>query len=104
MKKKEKSSKVLDRHVECRVLGHSWRFFDAWKEKRNFMQTMLCRNCGTERSELISGTTGEVLKRKYDYTQGYLLEGGLGNAHLTREDRGMLRLRMIGQKGLGSAG
>lgn len=96
MKRKvSKSSEVQDRHVECRVLGHSWKFFDAWKEGRNFMQNMFCRNCGTERSELISGTTGAVLKRKYEYTHGYLLKAKDGNAHLTSEDRGRLRLRMI---------
>ena len=87
--------KIDDDFLRCRVRGHSWR---SWRARRNgsvFEQQLRCSECGSTRHETLS-TSGELVKVRIEYVDGYIIEG-LG--FLDKKDRGQLRLReMRGMK------
>jgi hypothetical protein len=88
-------SQVSDAHLNCRIIGHGWRYLDAWKEGKGFRQTLRCPGCKTVREDKIA-SNGDVISKKYKYADGYLLsDAGLGGARFTSRDRSKLRLRLV---------
>ncbi len=70
--------------ADCRGdLRHSWERLDVsqWEKgaidspgRGAYWSLARCTRCGTKRLALISEETGEVLKRTYDYPEGYQLD------------------------------
>lgn len=82
----------------CRgPIRHRWDLIPASMDKRPSFGTLAlfrCETCGTERHDIFSRTTGELLSRFYDYPRGYSLEDAPTSAELralwalqTRSDR-----------------
>lgn len=61
-------------HLECRSLGHAWKYVDAWRTRSGFVQYLECRRCGTERSQSMN-KHGEPVSNAYSYAPGYLAPG-----------------------------
>jgi hypothetical protein len=66
--------------ADCRGdLRHSWQRIPLAKNlddpgRGAYWSMTQCDRCETIRTALISEDTGEVLKRKYDYPEGYQLD------------------------------
>jgi hypothetical protein len=81
------------RFLECRDMGHSWRYAGARRTELNsWERTMRCTRCRTERHQTIS-THGTILAGGYSYPDGYLAPPSTGR--LTADDRAGLRLQSL---------
>lgn len=81
--------------VDCRSLGHAWRYTDVDFDKRAklFHQYLECSRCETVRITYISSVTGEIARHStYKYPEGYALKG---EGRFTVEKRAKLRLESI---------
>ena len=75
------SSRLSDKALHCRELGHTWRpLVASWEaESRTFHRRLRCPSCRTERVQVLSAHGG-VLSNGYRYPDGYLathVEGGV---------------------------
>jgi hypothetical protein len=67
-------------YAECRGdLRHAWERIPLSGElespgKGAYWSMTRCTRCGTERKALVSEHTGEVLKRGYEYPEGYRID------------------------------
>lgn len=82
------ASRLSDRALHCRELGHTWRPLAAsWDaEARAFDRRLRCSSCRTERRQVLSARGG-VLSNRYVYPAGYLatnVEGMTGARDLFR--------------------
>src|SRR5664279_205658 len=75
----------------CRELGHNWKPSHASRVARTFERTLRCPRCKTLRVEVLS-LRGEVLHKRYEYTEGYL-SGKLGR--IIQDGRDALRLESL---------
>jgi len=94
----------VDDHPEyltCREFGHAMRpTHKGWIGKRDGMaltmlKRLLCRSCGTKRVDEFSSVTRELIRRSYDYPDGYLLVGMALSRHDVRSwdmDRAMAEM------------
>lgn len=64
----------------CRRLRHKWDSVGlkpgTWHHMRVYIETIRCDRCGTERHDALHPRSMEVLKRGYDYCDGYQNTGG----------------------------
>jgi hypothetical protein len=61
-------------YADCRDIGHQWEeVFSEW-EGNELVRLHRCERCGSERLDAYS-RTGAVVNRRYDYNEGYLLDG-----------------------------
>lgn len=90
----ERALKVRQEHVDCRTYLHAWRPTDVELDGVNFIQHLQCRRCSTRKQFRINKFTGAIVgSPKYDYADGYLIEGG----RMTAVERGSLRLVAVQQ-------
>ena len=67
--------------LTCREFGHAMRpTHKGWIGKRDgsaltMLKRLLCRSCGTKRLDEYSSVTRDLIRRSYDYPDGYLLVG-----------------------------
>lgn len=81
--------------LECRSLGHAWKYFRVDSAKgngRRYKQRTICMRCDTERWQFLSAA-GKIKGGAYFYPKHYLIEG-IG--FLTQEERAWIRLRAAG--------
>lgn len=78
--------------TRCRTYGHSWiETMDSdWRSHLGAPLTLRCDRCATERHDVISTGTGEMLTRRYRYPQGYSYYGGS-----PRPTRSEFRLQLL---------
>lgn len=89
---------ILDEHIECRILNHPWQWHDVEEDRHTATEVVICPRCTSERLQDYRKTgpqRGLITDTRYRYVKGYLIEG-IG--HLTREDRGYLRLRLAAHR------
>jgi hypothetical protein len=81
---------------ECRDWGHSWRAYDASIDRRSMLieEILRCSRCFSRRYRTISGRSGDILKRRYVYREGYLIPAW---GRMSKDDKGELRLAIIRQ-------
>ena len=88
-------SLIREEYLDCRDLGHYWQHMNTEqvynKTLQQFVRTMLCARCGTERNQT-TDNRGYLIRSSYRYVKDYLLEG---NGYLTIDDRAKMRLRNI---------
>ena len=73
-------------YIECRTYGHAWSEEYVLIENKGFAVVKLqCARCSTERVDIVHVKTGEVLKRKYLYATGYVVNGGVMRAEARKE-------------------
>lgn len=61
-------------YADCRDIGHQWdEVFSEW-EGNEMVRLHRCDRCGSERLDIYS-RTGAIKVRRYDYNEGYLLDG-----------------------------
>jgi len=82
------ASRLTDKALHCRELGHTWRPSSVhWEaESRSFHRRLRCASCRTERVQVLS-SRGHVLSNGYRYPDGYLasnVEGMTGARDLFR--------------------
>lgn len=67
------ASRLSDKALHCRELGHVWRpLVASWEEDaRAFHRRLRCTSCRTERVQVLSAR-GHVLSNRYLYPDGYL--------------------------------
>jgi len=75
------ASRLTDKALHCRELGHVWRpLVASWEaEAQAFHRRLRCSSCRTERVQVLSARGG-VLSNHYVYPRGYLathVEGGV---------------------------
>ena len=65
-------------YTRCRTIGHAWFEADTeWDTSFPGTQmTLRCERCMTERREVWSRTTGDLVYRHYNYPDGYIQEWG----------------------------
>jgi hypothetical protein len=86
--------KISQGHVDCRTYLHAWRPTDVTLDGAHFIQHLQCRRCQTRKEFKINKFTGAIVgSPKYDYADGYLIDGG----RLTASERGSLRLVAVQQ-------
>lgn len=76
-----------DDYLACRDLGHAWRherFDTAGADTYAYERTLKCRSCRTRRRDVVTAW-GEVVRRHYDYADGYRLDG-YGESYAFRRD------------------
>lgn len=73
------ASRLSDRALHCRELGHTWRPLVASyePEARAFHRRLRCSSCRTERVQVLSARGG-VLSNHYVYPDGYLATHVIG--------------------------
>lgn len=76
-------------YVGCRAYGHQWDLARAEKRKSTVEVWIWCRRCKCNRRETVS-RSGEVLTRKREYPEGYLVRG-IGRIN----DRGVFRVESV---------
>jgi hypothetical protein len=71
--------------TRCGTFGHAWFDVDSshWQTDRGTPLTLRCERCMTERRDVISRTTGELVGRHYIYPSGYHYSAG---ARPSRDD------------------
>lgn len=81
-----------DNFIQCRDYRHAWRPFHV-EELRDggFEQILRCSRCKSKRIRLI-GSRGQLVKREYDYTKGYVIKG---MGRLTGNELDAMRLESI---------
>lgn len=82
------ASRLSDKALHCRELGHTWRPLSAsWEaESQSFHRRLRCSSCRTERRQVLSAR-GHVISNGYVYPDGYLatnVEGMTGARDLFR--------------------
>lgn len=87
-----RTGKISDEHLQCRVRGHYWKHRDAKRMSKNFLQTLVCRECGAVKMETINFSGYIVESSIVQYPDGYLVKG---EGILDRKDRANLRLRAM---------
>lgn len=79
----------------CKTINHSWDRVDnpelpapdiGWR------LSLRCIRCQSERHDLISPVTGEVMARRYVYPDGYLTPKGTGRVMRTDLRRGLFEM------------
>jgi hypothetical protein len=100
----------VDDHPEfltCREFGHAMRpTHKGWIGKANgsaltMLKRLLCRSCGTKRLDEYSSVTRDLIRRSYDYPDGYLLVGMTMTRHDMRSwdmDRALAEMTAAEQK------
>lgn len=70
-------------YLDCRVgmSGHNWRWLTDFKILRNpkgeiteFSRSRRCVRCKSESIKVYDGKTGTVLRRAYNYADGYMVD------------------------------
>lgn len=70
-------------YLECRVgmSGHNWKWDTDFKILRNpkgeiieFSRARHCTRCTSKNVKVYDGKTGHVLRRSYDYVDGYQVD------------------------------
>lgn len=81
----ESLSDMAASYLNCRDKGHHWTHrndqvtSDARKRVSEVTRWYQCAGCGTEMEEIIAFPSCEIVKRRYTYSDGYLLaKGALG--------------------------
>lgn len=62
----------------CKGINHPWDRVDVpnlGPPQMGWRLSLRCLRCHSERHDLISPVTGEVMARRYIYTSGYIREG-----------------------------
>lgn len=60
-------------YVQCRSLGHSWDDIPVTSPSSfGVYMWFRCTRCTSERRDIISPFSGDLLSRKYIYAEGYL--------------------------------
>ena len=83
-----KFGKMKDSFLLCRTVGHQWdeRALE-WRRKVTYINgkpiAFKCHVCTTERREVWSTTTGEMVYRTYDYPAGYSFTRSMVPADMT---------------------
>lgn len=92
-KPKKDVSQIQEQFLDCRDLGHTWRWQKAQEDKRYRIITRIvsCDRCGTERVQTLN-QYGYLVSSSYRYALGYLLKGA---GFLTVDDRAAMRLRNV---------
>lgn len=57
----------------CRVVNHMWERQGLERQGRDFILTLVCSSCGTERLDVVDLRSGEV-ERRYRYPVDYQLK------------------------------
>jgi hypothetical protein len=78
-------------HAACRTWAHWWKPYDAHKDGTDWVATLKCGRCGSQRVDRIN-KRGEVVKRHYRMAMGYLRKG---DGPLTAEGRAAMRLGLV---------
>lgn len=91
--KKKDVSAVDEKFLDCRDIGHSWVKLSVTEDRRakTFTREVACSRCSTERVQVMD-LKGYILKARYRYVTGYLLDGA---GRLTADDRAIMRLRNL---------
>lgn len=76
--------------LECRALGHAWKYFRVTSKGSYHVQVVLCSRCDATRLQTISRRTGIIKQTRIKYNKGYVV---VGLGYLSKEERGKLRLR-----------
>lgn len=77
-------------YTRCGTYGHAWFEADSdWADDRGHPLTLRCERCATERRDVFSKTTGELIGRRYVYPDGYHYSAG------SRPSRDDFRLALI---------
>ena len=74
----------------CRDLRHMWEPVDGGRRGNGWFRTLGCPRCGTMVEQDLD-RFGNIIKRRYRYSKGYLVKGGA----LTQDESGALRLYFI---------
>ena len=86
-------------HLECRDLGHNWRHHHDERTTSTrgvvieFVRTLRCTRCKTERVEVIALPSLRRIRVGYAYPDGYRMQAG---AATTRTDARREVLRRLG--------
>lgn len=64
-----------DRFLTCRELQHAWRRIGFYHANGEVVRALTCERCGTDRHDYWS-PSGGILRRSYDYAEGYAIRGG----------------------------
>lgn len=71
-KQRERASELPDAFINCRLTGHWWVLAAAVANKEGGVDmNYQCHRCSTHRNDTISPRYGELLRRGYDYAEGY---------------------------------
>jgi hypothetical protein len=88
-------SELPTAYVYCRALLHAWDEipYDGnapthWRSNLRSVSIvqLRCTRCGTQRYDIWSNITGEVIERKYATPEGYSLPKGEGRKVLIRRE------------------
>ncbi len=81
---------IPDDYLLCRDLGHAWAPHDVKVSRKagEIHRVLKCRNCPTERTQILS-TSGFIVRSRYEYPEGYVLPG-IGR--LSSDDRAHIRV------------
>jgi hypothetical protein len=81
-------------YLRCNALGHAW--FDVPSDWRTSFfgeqLTVRCERCGSERRDVLSGVTGELIYRVYVKPESYAYPKGM------RPSRRMFRMMLLEQR------
>lgn len=61
-------------YVVCRITRHSWRFRGLVRDGDEVQAIFECRECPTRRTDWLT-SRGELSARRYEYPDGYRIEG-----------------------------
>ena len=80
--------KLLPEYLRCRTVGHQWDERSmSWNRKVTYISghpiSFMCDVCTTERRELWSETTGDLVYRTYTYPAGYSLTRSMVPENMT---------------------
>lgn len=94
MARQSRSSKLNEvQYVECRTLGHAWRYTQVTGNPTAYVQHLQCMRCRSDKHQELDAA-GFIVRTSYTYSQDYLL-AGMGR--LDRSDRATLRVRAMNQ-------
>lgn len=85
-------NEVGDKFLFCREKGHQWRHVNdeltagARRLVREAKRQWLCVTCKTEMVETVEIPSFRIVKRKYDYPDGYLFDVPAMGGRLLRHD------------------
>lgn len=89
-----------DAYLDCRE-GHEWHWVTDWNVVKGpggrlieFTRLKRCERCKTLAHRTYDGSTGRVVRTRYDYTDGYLMPDN------ARFDAGVARLEMLKRAGI----
>lgn len=69
------SPKYPDNFLTCRELHHSWERIGFYHADGEIVRALMCTRCRADRHDYWS-PGGRILRRRYDYPEGYSLSTG----------------------------